>query len=156
MNDDAFRPSWDQVWMNVALQIGPRSRCSRAQVGAIVVTHDNRVASASYNGPPKGLNVSGSCDHWCARAMGETDLSADYSSCDSIHAESNAIARANFTEIQGGTIYVTHASCINCAKLVGNSGIVRLVHRVTDADAHRQPERVEDYLRQIGVEVQRG
>jgi deoxycytidylate deaminase len=88
--------------------------------------------------------------------MGDAPLSADYSTCDSIHAESNAIARANFTEIQGGTIYVTHASCINCAKLVGNSGIVRLVHRVTEADAHRQPQQVEEYLRTIGVEVTRG
>jgi dCMP deaminase len=142
--------------MNVALQIGPRSRCSRAQVGAVIVTHDNRVAAMSYNGPPKGLEISGPCEEWCPRAMGDSPLGADYSSCDAIHAESNAIARADFTEIQGGTIYVTHASCINCAKLVGNSGIARLVHRVTNADAHRQPEKVEAYLQKIGVEVNRG
>jgi dCMP deaminase len=153
---DFYRPSWDRVWMNVALQIGPRSLCSRAQVGALIVTTDNRIASASYNGPPKGLEVSGPCDHWCPRGMGETELSSDYSSCDMIHAESNAIARADFTQIQGGTIYVTHASCINCAKLVGNSGIKRLVHRVTAADAHRQPEKVEAYLQKIGIEVERG
>jgi dCMP deaminase len=154
--EESYRPTWDQVWLKVALQIGPRSRCSRAQVGAVIVTHDNRVAALSYNGPPRGLEVSGSCDHWCPRAMGDAPIGADYSACDAIHAEANAITRADFTDIQNGTIYVTHSTCINCAQLVGNSGISRLVHRVTDADAHRNPEKVESYLRKIGIEVSRG
>jgi dCMP deaminase len=142
--------------MSVALAVEQRSRCSRAQVGAVIVTSDNRVVSSSYNGPPKGLKVQGTCDKWCPRAMGETELGADYSACESIHAEENAIARADFSQSNGGTIYVTRSSCINCARLIANAGIARLVHRVTERDAHRNPEDVEQYLEKIGVEVLRG
>lgn len=141
--------------MQVAEIMGQRSRCARAQVGAVIVTRDNRVAAQSYNGPSKGLLVSGDCRNWCPRAMGKTDLSADYGACASIHAEANALVRADFTQIQGGTIYVSHSSCINCAKQISNSGLVKLVHRVTEADAHRNPDEVEKYLRETGVEVVR-
>jgi dCMP deaminase len=150
-----MRPSWDATWLQVAMIMGNRSQCARAQVGAVVVTSDNRVASQSYNGPPANLRLEGDCTNWCPRAMGMTDLSADYGSCSSIHAEANALIRANFTEIQGGTIYVSHASCINCAKQVANSGLVKLVHRVTDADLHRKPDEVEEYLRAAGLKVVR-
>lgn len=156
MVTDYGRPTWDDTWIRMAVQMGMRSRCSRAQVGAIIVTADNRVASCAYNGPPRGLEVEGQCDQWCPRAMGQTDLSSDYSACESIHAEENAIARADYSQIQGGTIYVSHSSCINCARLIANAGIARLIHRVTDADAHREPDKVEAYLRKIGIEVERG
>jgi dCMP deaminase len=142
--------------MKVAVDLGFRSRCVRAQVGAVVVTTDNRVASVGYNGPAAGRKVVGGCDGWCPRAMGLDDLGTDYSACESIHAETNALLRADFTQIEGGTIYVSHASCINCSRLVANSGIARLVHRVTDRDAHREPDKVEQYLRESGIEVSRG
>ena len=135
--------------------MGRRSRCARAQVGAVIVTSDNRVASQSYNGPAKGQLLTGDCTNWCPRAMGKTDLSSDYGACSTIHAEANALVRADFSEIQGGTIYVSHSSCINCAKLIANSGLRKLVHRVTDADAHRNPEQVERYLRDCGISVVR-
>lgn len=149
------RPSWQGTWMPVAEILGQRSRCARAQVGAVIVTRDNRVASVGYNGPAKGLMLRGDCRNWCPRAMGKTDLSADYGACSTIHAEANALLRADYTQIQGGTIYVSHSSCINCAKLVANSGLKKLVHKVTDADAHRNPDEVETYLRQTGVEAVR-
>jgi dCMP deaminase len=155
MTEDPFRASWDDVWVRVAIDIGMRSRCVRAQVGAVVVTADNRVAATGYNGPAAGRKVTGGCDGWCPRAMGRDDLGSDYSACESIHAETNALLRANFTEIAGGTIYVSHASCINCSRLVANSGLVRLVHRVTKHDAHREPDKVEHYLREVGIEVAR-
>lgn len=85
--------------------------------------------------------------------MGLTDLSSDYGKCEAIHAEANALVRADFTQIQGGTIYVSHSSCINCAKLVANSGLVRLVHHVSEADLHRNPDEVEEYLSSSGIEV---
>lgn len=151
-----YRPSWDATWMRVALAVELRSRCSRAQVGAVIVTHDNRVVSSSYNGPPRGLEVTGQCDNWCPRAMGDAPLTADYSACESVHAEENAIARADYSMSQGGTIYVTRSTCINCARLIANAGIGRLVHKVTERDEHRDPEGVEVYLRKIGVEVVRG
>lgn len=149
------RPSWDDTWIKVAETIGQRSRCSRAKVGAVIVTADNRIASTGYNGPPAGLPVQGSCSGWCPRAMGMTDLSADYSACESLHAEDNALLRADFTEIRGGAIYVSRAICIICARRIANSGLKTVIHRVIDEDMHRNPDKVEKYLIDLGLFVAR-
>ncbi len=148
------RPSWDQTWLAVASTIALRSRCSKRQVGAVIVTRDNRVAAVSYNGPPRGAQLNGPCANWCPRAQfGET--SPEYANCRSIHAEANALLRADWTEIQGGTIYVSSASCVNCAKLVANSGLRRLVHVVRPEDHYRDPDTVEELLRECGLSVAR-
>lgn len=140
--------------MDVADVLARRSRCCRAQVGAVVVTADNRVNAASYNGPARGDDVKGDCSNWCPR-MQNDEHGSDYGTCRSIHAEMNAIARSDWSEVQGATIYVTGSMCINCAKAVANSGIVRVVHRVTTDRAYRLPESVEEYLRSVGIDVER-
>jgi dCMP deaminase len=140
--------------MKVADDLAARSLCCRAQVGAVIVTPDQRAVSPSYNGPSKGDPVQGPCDGWCPRAM-TNDSSSDYGSCRSIHAEANALTRANFSEIQGATIYITGSICINCAKQVANSGIQRVVHRVLPEHEYRTPGDVEQYLRECGIEVLR-
>lgn len=149
------RLTWDATWFSVAKTIGRRSQCTRAQVGAVIVTADNRVASVSYNGPPSGLDAMGPCTNWCPRARGETSITPDYDSCPAIHAEANALLRADWTQIQGGTIYVSHSSCMGCAKLVSNSGLKRLVHFIDDKAEARNPDEVEAYLRRAGVAVER-
>jgi dCMP deaminase len=140
--------------MKVADDLGARSLCCRAQVGAVIVTPDQRAVAPAYNGPAKGDPVDGSCSGWCPRAMAG-DSSPDYGSCRAIHAEANALTRANFTEIQGATIYITGSICINCAKQVANSGIQRVVHRVLPEHEYRNPGDVEQYLRECGIEVLR-
>lgn len=147
------RPNWDETWMAVADAIALRSQCTRAAVGAVIVTADNRVASIAYNGPASGLELRGTCGGWCPRAQGKTDLNSDYGACSAIHAEANALIRADFTQIQGGTIYVNRSMCVNCAKMVGNSGISTVIHRVVEDDLHRNPEAVEEYLQQCGLVV---
>ena len=149
------RQSWDVTWQQMAEIFGQRSRCARAKVGAVVVTRDNRVASIGYNGPARGLMLTGDCTNWCPRAMGKTDLTSDYSACATIHAEANALVRADYSQIQGGAIFVSHSSCMDCAKLIANSGVEWLVHKVTEADAHRNPDQVEEYLRSAGLKVKR-
>lgn len=149
------RPTWDDTWMEMACTIANRSRCDRAQVGAVIVTPDNRIASTGYNGPPAGLPVTGNCSGWCPRAMGLTDLSADYSACESLHAEDNALLRADFTAIKGGAIYVSRAICIICARRIANSGLKTVIHQVTDEDMHRDPDKVEKYLVDLGFFVAR-
>jgi dCMP deaminase len=149
------RLTWDATWHAVAKTIGRRSQCSRAQVGAVIVTADNRVASTGYNGPARGQDAVGPCTNWCPRAQGKTDVSANYDACPAIHAEANALLRADWTQIQAGTIYVSHASCINCAKLVANSGLTRLVHFIDDKAEQRNPDEVEAYLRRAGMHVER-
>lgn len=140
--------------MKVADDLAARSLCCRARVGAVIVTPDQRAVSPSYNGPAKGDPVEGPCDGWCPRAQSK-DQSPNYSSCRAIHAEGNALTRANFSEIQGATIYITGSICINCAKQVANSGIQRVVHRVLPEHEYRNPGDVEQYLRECGIEVLR-
>lgn len=154
------RPSWDDTWLNVAWIVAKRSRCSLAQVGAVIVTVDQKIASAAYNGPPAGLKVEGYCDQWCERGMNAgfnpaARNSADYSTCDSIHAETNALLRADHSAIRGGTVYVSRACCVNCARSVANSGVSRVVHAVSIADRHRDPDRSDAILTEAGLEVMR-
>jgi len=153
------RATWEQTWLAVATVVAQRSWCTRRQVGAVVVTRDQRVASVSYNGPPRGQQVTLPCDHWCRRAITASatgDVPPAYDTCDALHAEANALLRADYTDISGGVIYVSSAVCISCAKLIANSGLRRVVHIVDEQrDAHRYPEDTEQRLRQWGLHVVR-
>jgi len=158
------RPTWAQTWMAMADAMALRSKCVGAQVGAVIVTRDNRLAAASYNGPAAGFRVQqydgpqepiGDCSHWCPR-MKTGDKSPIYGlNCPSIHAEANALLRADFTDISGGTLYSTRGICADCAKLISNSGLTHVVHRVTESDLHRDPAAVENYLELCGLTIKR-
>lgn len=150
-----FRPTWDEVWMRMADTMAERSKCTRAQVGCVIVSKDQTVLSASYNGPPPNYPADGSCSSWCPRARGEGGLGSTYDNCPSVHAEANGVSRADHSRIHGATAYVNRASCVTCAKLLAAAGITRLVHRVEDVDMHRNPEATEDFLQLCGVEVVR-
>lgn len=140
------RPAWDETWMDVADTVALRSRCSRAQIGAVIVDANKRIIATGYNGPSANLMLAGECINWCERAQGKTGLGSAYDGCPSIHAEANALLYVDRSAVEGGTIYVTGAPCMQCAKLISNSGIKRVVARVLDSDAHRKPEVVLDYL----------
>lgn len=155
------RPTWDQTWMEVARRIAKRSLCDRDQVGAVIVPVGNGDGFvASYNGPPAGYPVEGTCSNWCDRAgASRTEncvplLQRDYSDCPSAHAEQNAITRADFSKIKGGTIYVTSAVCITCAKSVANSGVARVIMRSDPSHTHRSPEASIKFMLASGLHVE--
>jgi len=156
---DVVRPSWDEVWMETAQIIAKRSRCSRRQIGAVIVTADQRVVSLSYNGPPSAYAPANEmpdsdCTMWCSRSIKPVkNLSPDYSDCPAGHSELNAIGRANFTETQGSTIFVTGSVCIHCAKAIAGAKLIRVVMVVSDTDSHRNPAIVQNFLENSGVEV---
>lgn len=147
------RPSWDEIWMTMADTMSLRSKCCRAQVGCVIVSESQNVLAASYNGPPANYTAEGSCELWCPRGRGEGTMDATYSNCPTVHAEVNAVARADHSKISGATAYSTRSTCINCAKSLAAAGIIRLVHRVEDIDMHRNPTEVEDFLTDCGIEV---
>ena len=147
------RPSWDQVWMDVADIIAKRSRCSRAQIGAVLVSANQRIASTGYNGPAATLDVEGDCIDWCPRAQGIVPLDNLYDTCPSIHAEANALLYVDRSRIEGGTIYITDVACLQCAKLVSNSGVAKVVMRVGSKAAHRKPEATIEYLKNCNIDV---
>lgn len=131
-----------------------RSRCSRAQIGAVIVDVNQRVCATGYNGPSANLNVEGDCIDWCERAQGKTDLGSSYDGCPSIHAEANALLYVDRSAVYGGTIYITGAPCMNCAKLISNSGISKVVAIVRDSDSHRNPDAVLEYLSRCKISVE--
>ena len=103
------------AYMEVAKIFANLSTAKRLQVGAIVVK-DDRIISIGYNGMPSGWdNV---CEH-----EGKTKPEV-------LHAETNAIAKlARSPESgEGATIFITHAPCIDCAKLIYQSGITSVYY----------------------------
>ena len=139
--------------MQVADAIARRSRCSRAQIGAVVVSKDQRISSTGYNGPASLFPTEKECMSWCPRAQGLTTLDNTYDSCPSIHAEANALLYVDRSRVEGGTIYITDAACYQCAKLISNSGITRVVMRIGTRAAHRLPDATVEYFKQCNIDV---
>lgn len=134
--------------------IGRRSWCERAQVGAVIVTADNRVQAASYNGAAPDFPKDGPCSNWCPRAKPGAKLDVGYANCFALHAEANGIARSDHTQLHGATIYVNGSVCFNCAKLITATKIARVVMRVNPGETHRDTEGVIMYLKRCGIEVE--
>ena len=112
------------------------SYCLRRQVGALVVK-DKMIISDGYNGTPSGF------DNVCEDNEGVTYPYV-------LHAEANAItklARSN-NNSDGSTLYVTASPCIECAKLIIQAGIKRVVY----AEKYRLEDGI-DLLRKAGTEV---
>lgn len=149
-NDDL--PSWDDTWIAVADVVAKKSRCSRARIGAVIVSGNQRIAATGYNGPAASWPHSGMCAGWCPRARGEGTLDNTYDLCPAIHAEANALLYVDRSSIDGGTVYVTGVPCMQCAKLISNSGIRRVVCRASENDAHRRPELVFAYFKETGID----
>lgn len=149
------RPEWDEIWMQFADTIALRSKCSRAQVGCVIVDKDQNVLSASYNGPPSNYAAEGSCIDWCPRGRGEGGVGASYDNCPTVHAELNGISRLDKSRMNDSTLYVTHSMCFSCCKVVAASGISRVIHNVRTTDTHRDPDKTEEFLRACKIEVLR-
>lgn len=145
------RPSWDDIWSQVAAVVSQRSLCSRAQVGAVIVDSANRICTTGYNGPPRGFNHgSKPCTWWCPR---EKEGSNTFH-CVSLHAEANAILAGDKSTWHGGSMYVLGDICIDCAKLIANSGLSTAVVTPDGEDrSYRNPERSYAFLEQCGIDV---
>ena len=144
------KPSFTDIYMNLASDLAARSHCVRAQVGA-VLTKDTRIISIGYNGPPAGTH---NCDEeWpdngCARdSRGSCSLA--------LHAEENAIlyATRNGSNIAGSTLYCTLSPCIACARLILSSGIKTVIYKDSYAEYKGLPsDEGVDFLKRFGVEV---
>ena len=119
------------AYMDVAERFAELSSARRLHVGAIVVK-DDRIISIGYNGMPSGW------DNDCE------DVIPDYSDGTTslktkpevLHAETNAIAKlAKSNESgMGATMFITHAPCLDCAKLIYQSGISSVLYRDTYRD----------------------
>jgi len=120
------RPSWDQYFMTITRQVAERSTCLRAKVGAVIV-RDKNILATGYNGAPAGLPHC--TDVGCLVYRSTTPSGEIEENCfRCIHAEMNAIAQAakNGASIRDAAVYVTHTPCIQCFKVLINTGIKRI------------------------------
>lgn len=127
----------DRRYLRMAEIWAESSYCKRLQVGALIVK-DKMIISDGYNGTPSGF------ENCCEDDDNKT---LPYV----LHAEANAITKvaASNNNSAGATIYVTHAPCLECSKLIIQAGIKRVVY----SEKYRLTEGV-DLLKQAGIEVE--
>ena len=138
--------SWDEYFMGVAHLSGMRSKDPNTQVGACIVSQDNKILSMGYNGFPLGC----SDDEFPWNREGE-DNKYFYTT----HSELNAILNYRGGSLEGATIYVTLFPCNECAKAIIQSGIREVVY---DDDKYADTAMViasKKMLRAAGVTLRR-
>jgi dCMP deaminase len=126
----------DERYLRMARIWAENSYCRRRQVGALVVK-DKMIVSDGYNGTPTGFeNVCEDADN----------VSKPYV----LHAEANAITKLarSSNNSDGATIYITASPCIECAKLIIQAGIKRVVY----GEKYRLSDGIE-LLKRAGIEV---
>lgn len=139
----------DYKWMKWVVQGGRIfSTCSRRQYMCILVDKHGHVVGTGYNGAPKGFPHC--ADGGCPRAQSQSAHGTPYGDCVAIHAEANALLHSDYTaRVDGVTLYVNGPPCWDCAKLITNAGVSRLVY-VPDL-AYQDWPRVESLLEQAGI-----
>ena len=128
---------FDHSYLEMAEIWAQNSYCKRRKVGALLVKN-RMIISDGYNGTPSGFeNV---CE--------EDGVTKPYV----LHAEANAITKVakSGNSSDGATLYVTASPCLECSKLIIQSGIKRVVYR----DEYRLTDGI-DLLRRAGIEVER-
>jgi dCMP deaminase len=129
---------FDRSYLEMAAVWAKNSYCQRRQVGAILVK-DRMIISDGYNGTPSGF------ENVCEDENGVTKPYV-------LHAEANAITKVakSSNSSLGATLYVTASPCVECAKLIIQAGITRVVYseeyRITDG---------VDLLRRAGIQVEK-
>lgn len=163
--------NFDKSYMKMAEIWAENSYALRAKVGCIIVK-DNQIISDGFNGTPSGFeneceNIECTC-HWrhgckdTAKPIEESiNLTERCKDCsDSIlttkpyvlHAEANAITKCakTFQSAEGSTLYVTISPCIECAKLIIQAGIVRVVY----GEIYKNTDGI-DLLERAGIKVEK-
>ena len=135
-----MKPRLLQAYMRTAETFAELSHARRLHVGAIVVK-DDRIISIGYNGMPAGW------DNNCEIEVDGKLITRP----EVLHAESNAVSKlARSSESgDGATMFVTHAPCMECSKLIYQSGI----RRVYFGAAYRDDSGVQ-FLKQCGIAVE--
>ena len=126
----------DKRYLRMARIWAENSYCTRRKVGALIVK-DKMIISDGYNGTPSGF------ENVCELDNGTTKPYV-------LHAEANAITKIakSGNNSDGATLYVTASPCLECSKLIIQSGIRRVVY----SEAYRLTDGI-DLLKRAGVEV---
>ena len=139
--------SWDEYFMGIAKLSALRSKDPNTQVGACIVSEDNKILSMGYNGMPIG------CDDDEFPWNRESDDPYDNKYYYSTHSELNAILNYRGGGLEGAKIYVTLFPCNECAKAIIQCGIKKVIfddNKYEDTSSVKASERM---FKAAGVEV---
>lgn len=114
--------SWDEYFMGVAILSGMRSKDPSTQVGACIVSQDNKILSMGYNGFPNGCDD----DLFPWNRDGDDPVNNKYFY--STHSELNAILNYRGGSLEGAKLYVSLFPCNECAKAIIQCGIKTIVY----------------------------
>jgi len=154
------KEKWVRAYMDTAERFAQLSSAIRLKVGAIVVK-DDRIISIGYNGMPSGWDNNCEDKIYCDDGdwREQTDKLHDEwityklkSKPEVLHAETNAIAKLAKSNESGlgATMFITHAPCLDCAKLIYQSGIGSVLYR----DSYRNTAGV-DFLESCKINVKK-
>jgi dCMP deaminase len=137
------------AYMDVAERFAELSSARRLHVGAIVVK-DDRIISIGYNGMPAGWDNN--CEDEVILEQDEKFIKTLKTKPEVLHAETNAIAKLAKSNESGlgASMFITHAPCLDCAKLIYQSGISSVLYR----NAYRDISGIT-FLEKSGVEVKK-
>ena len=164
---------YDEIYMKIAKSISELSYANRNKVGCVIVSADGQLISQGFNGTPSGYDnccedkvynyIPGKdCKRpdSCAKGKDGTckgcllsEQSTSYTLVtkpEVLHAESNAISKCAKwnSSTDGATCYVTLSPCVECSKLMIQSGIKKVYYK----DLYRNTEGI-DLLKRVGIEV---
>ena len=130
------RPSFEEIYMELAHTLAARSTCVRLNVGTVITSTDYRkVLAIGYNGNAAGL--PNTCDR------------TEPGNCGCLHSEENAVINCDSPRFIEKHVFVTHLPCVGCAKRLINLGGVKKVFYRTD---YRLRDSI-DVLKSVGIEV---
>lgn len=132
-------------YLNIAKAVADRSTCLRKKAGAVIVNHDEIIATG-YNGAPRGRVNCIDLGYCAKKKMFPEIRHGGYDACRSVHAEQNALISASRKDMLGGTLYLVlyrpetgeydpgSNSCQMCRKMIINSGIEQVIVRINDTE----------------------
>ena len=141
-----MKQKWIDAFMDTAERFAELSSAKRLQVGAVIVK-DNRIISIGYNGMPSGW--TNDCENYIQHS---DDTVTTVTKDEVIHAEANAIsklARSNESGL-GSDMFISHAPCVHCAKLIYGAGINTVYYR----NSYRDTDGI-DFLIKCNIEVEK-
>ena len=150
-----MRVSKRRYYLNIAREVSTRSTCLKRQYGAVIVNANDEIISTGYNGSARG--EENCCDRGTGKRADAMRYS-NYESCDSVHAEQNALIATSRERLIGATVYLAceeyglneeksalweeeiidfhedknPVPCGICSRMLKNAGIVRVVNRSGD------------------------
>lgn len=134
--NNSQRPTFEQVYMDLAINIARRSTCKRLNVGTVITSVDYRkVYAIGYNGNASGL--PNSCDR------------DEPGNCGCLHSEDNAVVNCDAPRTAEKIVFVTHLPCAMCAKRIINLGNVKKVYYSADYRIRTSAE----LFKTVGIEL---